>query len=122
MSCITKLSTSWTLTYIATATLIFSGEPLRAAEPTPISDLAIAMRYDEICSTFDESSKDKAMELLARVQRLGVDMSKLNVDDIGQINYGRGFVDGFHKGYSLGNGNKYKFACRTLRRELIDKL
>lgn len=108
------------LTYIAVIATFFYSAPLRAAEATPISDLAIAMRYDEICSAFDRSSNEKAVELLARVQKLGVDMTKLNVDDIGQINYGRGLVDGFHQGYSFGNS--YKFACRTLRRELIDKL
>lgn len=120
MPCTVKISASRLITYIAVAVLIFFSASLRAVEPTPISDLAIAMRYDEICSAFDKSSNDKAVELLARVQKLGIDMSKLGVDDIGQINYGRGLVDGFHQGYSAGNG--YKFACRTLRRELIDKL
>lgn len=100
--------------------ILFYSAPLLAVEATPISDLAIAMRYDEICSAFDKSSNDKAVELLEKVQALGIDMSKLNADDIGQINYGRGLVDGFHRGYSVGNG--YKLACRTLRRELVEKL
>ena len=100
--------------------ILFFSEASLGVEATPISDLAIAMRYDEICSAFDKSSNDKAVELLAKVQALGIDMSKLNTDDIGQINYGRGLVDGFHQGYSVGNG--YKLACRTLRRELIEKL
>ena len=120
MPCIAKFNASPLMTHILVATLIFYSASLGAVEPTPISDLAIAMRYDEICSAFDKSSNDKAVELLARVQKLGIDMSKLNANDIGQINYGRGLVDGFHQGYSVGNG--YKFACRTLRRELVDKL
>lgn len=93
---------------------------LDAIEATPISDLAIAMRYNEICSAFDKSSNDKAVELLAWIQKQGIDMSNLNSDDMGMINYGRGLVDGFHQGYSVTGG--YKSACLTLRRELVDKL
>ena len=100
--------------------LAFYGASSEAVEPTPISDLAIAMRYNEICSAFDKSSNDKAVELLGRVQRIGIDVSKLNSSDMGEINYGRGLVDGFHQGYSVGHG--YKSACQTLRRELVDKL
>ena len=120
MPYVVKFRASHLISHIVISSFIFSSASLRAVEPTPISDLAIAMRYDEICSAFDKSSNEKAIELLSRVQKLGIDMSKLNVDDIGQINYGRGLVDGFHQGYSVGNG--YKLACRTLRRELVDKL
>lgn len=104
---------------IWTSLIVLAG-PVFAVEPTPISDLAIAMRYDEICSAFDRTSNDKAIQLLERVQKLGIDMSSLNIDDVSKINYGRGLVDGFHQAYSAGNG--YRSACNALRRALIDKL
>lgn len=117
---ITRFNASNLITYSTLSLLIILSSSIRAAEPTPISDLAIAMRYDEICSAFDKSSNEKAVEMLTRVQKLGIDMSALDANDIGQINYGRGLVDGFHRGYSVGKG--YQFACRTLRKELVEKL
>ena len=91
-----------------------------SVEPTPVGDLAIAMRYDEVCSAFDKTSNDKAMLLLERVQKSGIDLSKLDIDHMSTINYGRGLVDGFYRGFSAVSTNKS--ACATLKKELVDKL
>ena len=109
-----------TLSAVFSAVLTLQSGVAVAMEPNLISDLAIAMRYDEICSAFDRNSNAKAVRMMEIIQENGINMSRLNADDLSKINYGRGLVDGFHHGYSVGNG--YKSACDMLRRELIDKL
>jgi hypothetical protein len=91
-----------------------------SVEPTSVADLAIAMRYDEVCSAFDKTSNDKALLLLEGVQKSGIDLSKLDIDHVSKINYGRGLVDGFYRGFSAVSNEKS--ACETLKKELVDKL